>query len=637
MNKRAKPGVKRRFVGAIVGICALLLMVPMFFTSSSTEPEDMYSMAENTLSHVRVGIKYSSSAVSEYSFTTEYGIEYGIQNKNTHEFTLLGKSDENLWSVVTDKGYYVKISHYVVGDRIYAAKEEITFKLKELDLGGDRDVFVQYNSDGDWDVRVDSFSTIEEAEKYVADLNEKLSYINLNLTADDKISFGLSVVGCNNSCVKLVGNGNDVICGYIQNNEVLSFGVRAVQPDDGSIGYVCESGKIYQGVFEFRKMFKGSYIEKIGVINVVDIEKYIAACMSYEIYPSWKHEAHQMFAIVVRTYIYGQLERHASLDFNLCTSTHCQVYRGFDRVNRSLLSAAEETAGLVVVDPNGELAHIYYYASAGGCNVAGAEAWGGSEYSYSKAVAAPWETYRSSLYSTRTTWKVEYSPYQLYLQVRDTCTELEGSIIKIQTKLCTNSPYVYSITFTDLYGNTSTIEKSNTVASVLGLNSANFVVGKAGTKVNRVVYSLDCFDSIYSENPDAYDVLGFDGSQVYGVTSDKEVLIENGNHEILTSDGVVSGNIFDNRLQIVTDREIVWFTKDGLPDVLNAETVEETVEITLTGKDGNFVFDGLGWGHGVGLSQYGANDMIELGYSPETVLCYYLPTTKIIGINFIDN
>jgi hypothetical protein len=72
-----------------------LLLIPMIFTSSGNTSDDVVS-AENTISDVRIGLKYSTSAVNEYGFTTEYGLEYGVQNKNSHEFISVGSSLENL-------------------------------------------------------------------------------------------------------------------------------------------------------------------------------------------------------------------------------------------------------------------------------------------------------------------------------------------------------------------------------------------------------------------------------------------------------------------------------------------------------------------------------------------------------------
>ena len=643
MNKRTKYvmkacGIKKSFVSAVAGICALLLLIPMLFTSS-TGADEVNSNVENTISHVRIGMKYGTSAVSNYSFTTEYGIEYGAINKQTHEFIPFGSHEDNIWTVKSENGgYFVKISYCIVGDRLLVKKNEIISLLTSVFPDYNSNTLVQYNSSDGYDVRTKGFATREGADDYIAKMDAAVEEENAKRSVDNKIYISYSVVACNKGCITLLDGEGNQVCGYSQNDAMWALGVRAVQPEDDSrVGYICNSGKIYMGVFEFRTLFDGEYKQDMTVINVVDIEKYIAACMSYEIYTSWKHESHQMFAIVVRSYVYGQLDRHSTWDFNLCTTTHCQAYKGFDRVNTSLLTAAEETKGLVVADADSHLAKVYYYASAGGCTVSAHEVWKGTEYSYLQPVATPWEDYRSSKYSSRTVWSVEYSPYKLYLELKELCPELEGSVTKIETTLADNSSHVKSVKFTDLYGNTSVVDRVTDLQNTLGLNSANFVVGKAGNTVDRVCYTLDCFDSIYNVPFEDRNVLSFDGSTVYAVSSDKEVLLEGERGQIVTSDGIINGNIFDNRLQVIMAGRDYWLTKDGLPDVLNAKTVKKVEKIQLEGSSGYFVFDGIGWGHGIGLSQYGANDMIEMGYSPEIVLRCYFPGTRIVGANTLEN
>jgi len=45
---------------------------------------------------------------------------------------------------------------------------------------------------------------------------------------------------------------------------------------------------------------------------------------------------------------------------------------------------------------------------------------------------------------------------------------------------------------------------------------------------------------------------------------------------------------------------------------------------------GTFVFDGRGWGHGVGMSQWGAYHMAQLGYSYKDILSYYYEQVLIV-------
>jgi stage II sporulation protein D len=46
-------------------------------------------------------------------------------------------------------------------------------------------------------------------------------------------------------------------------------------------------------------------------------------------------------------------------------------------------------------------------------------------------------------------------------------------------------------------------------------------------------------------------------------------------------------------------------------------------------EDGNYVFEGSGFGHGVGLSQWGAHEMAERGYNFEEILQFYFAGTRI--------
>ncbi len=50
---------------------------------------------------------------------------------------------------------------------------------------------------------------------------------------------------------------------------------------------------------------------------------------------------------------------------------------------------------------------------------------------------------------------------------------------------------------------------------------------------------------------------------------------------------------------------------------------------TLTHNDGKFVFTVKGYGHGVGLSQYGSNHLANEGYTYKEILAHYYPNTTI--------
>ena len=74
----------------------------------------------------------------------------------------------------------------------------------------------------------------------------------------------------------------------------------------------------------------------------------------------------------------------------------------------------------------------------------------------------------------------------------------------------------------------------------------------------------------------------------------------------------------------------------GLPDILNGKQTLTMRELTLSGEDGKFIFEGRGWGHGIGFSQYGIWDMTLLGYDYQTIFKYYLTNSEIIHISDLD-
>jgi stage II sporulation protein D len=49
----------------------------------------------------------------------------------------------------------------------------------------------------------------------------------------------------------------------------------------------------------------------------------------------------------------------------------------------------------------------------------------------------------------------------------------------------------------------------------------------------------------------------------------------------------------------------------------------------IAARDGAFVFKGKGWGHGVGMCQYGMKYLGELGYSYQEILGYYYPGAQV--------
>ncbi len=64
-------------------------------------------------------------------------------------------------------------------------------------------------------------------------------------------------------------------------------------------------------------------------------------------------------------------------------------------------------------------------------------------------------------------------------------------------------------------------------------------------------------------------------------------------------------------------------------------TLEKVTETITADTAGNFIFAGKGWGHGVGLSQYGAKDLADAGVKAEDIISIYLSGSEIIPFAYI--
>jgi stage II sporulation protein D len=62
--------------------------------------------------------------------------------------------------------------------------------------------------------------------------------------------------------------------------------------------------------------------------------------------------------------------------------------------------------------------------------------------------------------------------------------------------------------------------------------------------------------------------------------------------------------------------------------IVGYDTLKSTL-FTVSVQGERAIFQGRGWGHGVGLSQYGAKEMGERGYSYREILAHYYPRTVL--------
>lgn len=132
-----------------------------------------------------------------------------------------------------------------------------------------------------------------------------------------------------------------------------------------------------------------------GRIVAVPLEEYTLGSILSEVLPAGESPAtaarvFEVQAVVARSYAAAELGRHRSEGFDLCDSTHCQLYDP-TRIRSSAFAdiaraAVRATAGRVLTY-RGRVAETFFHADCGGFTAAADDVWGGEPIPY--LVAAP--------------------------------------------------------------------------------------------------------------------------------------------------------------------------------------------------------------------------------------------------------
>lgn len=119
-------------------------------------------------------------------------------------------------------------------------------------------------------------------------------------------------------------------------------------------------GKQYHGSLEV-SLKSGCLL----LVNTVRIEDYLVGVLAGEMPSSYPIEALKAQAVAARNYTVQSRGKHASSGYDLCDSSHCQVYDGTLRETPSRQRAVLATAGQVLTY-DGRLASTMYCADCGG-------------------------------------------------------------------------------------------------------------------------------------------------------------------------------------------------------------------------------------------------------------------------------
>ncbi|MFV0519595.1 MAG: SpoIID/LytB domain-containing protein [Lachnospirales bacterium] len=425
---------------------------------------------------------------------------------------------------------------------------------------------------------------ISGAESYTVVLGPYTDDNAANVEMDNYTSFyNQSAMVINHSNIfKLSDDGKPIMI-YISND--LKPQVCDINNNPFYISYSYVNSKyqtvsdkdIYRGIMEVQKNKDNT----LKVINVVLLEEYLYSVVPSEMPSSWEFEALKAQAVAARNYVYTQVT-HDDYGYDVCDTTHCQVYTGYANESDITTKAVNETRGIMAYYDN-EPINAVFYSSSGGASANSEDVWV-NVVPYLRAVDDSYDT-------TGKTWTRQFTQSQL-----TTAAKVFGKDIGTVTSVV--------VTKKDSYGRaidlTFTGEKGSFVVSKDNIRAffANY-----DYSLDSTMFTItNSFGETYtSSSTSVIDVINKTSGVVEVVFSDIYIVNDTSTSQIDTSSLVVLGA--NNIQNIITKNEYVTSSSNGATNILE-----------LSGK---------GWGHGVGLSQHGANGMAKAGYTYDQILKHY--------------
>ncbi len=165
------------------------------------------------------------------------------------------------------------------------------------------------------------------------------------------------------------------------------------------------TGKFKIGERSYRNQIEITATEKgLKVVNILPLDQYLYGVLPNEIYPSWPTEAIKASAVASRSFTLSSIAgKHGNDGFDVCTSTHCQVYKGMGTEQPSTNKAIDETSGQVLTY-GGKVISAMFSADNGGYCESTENIW---------TSALPYLKSKPDPYTQPTEWTVTYTAQEL--------------------------------------------------------------------------------------------------------------------------------------------------------------------------------------------------------------------------------
>lgn len=343
-------------------------------------------------------------------------------------------------------------------------------------------------------------------------------------------------------------------------------------------GLIQMGSRKYRGRIEIGKYGKSS----LSAVNIVNIESYLKGVVTCEMNSSWEPEALKAQAVCARSYAVAKCGFKADSSIKspyvINDTDASQVYGGADKETAAAINAVNNTTGKILYS-NGKPLPAYYSSTSGGATEFSSDIWGSNSYNFTGV----FDEYETS--PEQKPWTVSYTFDEFYNLLISKGYSIGKNITDIYPEVISGSERVSRLKI-KYNGGSISIDGSK-LRSLFKLPSTKF---KTVLNTSEELYRISVISSENETEEQATDAL-----------------------YVISADGK-TGKITDgtDQLIIISDNNMTNYPIEKSPQ--------------------NYIsFIGMGSGHGIGLSQSGANGMASKGFNYEEIINYYFKNVQIKG------
>lgn len=367
-----------------------------------------------------------------------------------------------------------------------------------------------------------------------------------------------------------------------------------LMPDSPGEGKVTVDGSIYRGGIEYLSNKNGT----MNIINYVNIESYVYGVINAEMGHKYPLDALKSQAVCARSYVYNSQYKHKAEGFDICTTAHCQSYKGVSGEYPITNKSVDETKGEILYYNKTPIVG-YYFANSGGHTLNVEDVWYAA-LPYLRAV------------------KDEFSPeYKWTYKINKDTLGRKLGIGSVKSVNILDRTYYGSINSIEFVGTKgSKILKKDGIRTTLGANN-----------IKSRIFSVE---GANLNNNNAAGLYITNGNQTI---IKNDVFIINGTGKTVRS---------NPEKTFISNGKLIIILKTLLKPSLHGQSpTNNSVNIVASGNTPNtvsknnpdlnkeLIFTGYGYGHGVGLPQQSAKEMALKGYDYKQILKKYFTGAEI--------